>query len=157
MVEEIKQQEQSKSVDRIVRIVSKDIEGKMTLYSGLTKIKGVSWTFANATCKKLKLSKTKKIGELTDDELAAIEKFLKNPDVPTYMLNRRDDFETGDDRHLISSDLDLVKEFDIKRLRKIKSYRGYRHAAGLPSRGQRTKSNFRRFRSKGSGIKRKGK
>jgi len=40
----------------------------------------------------------------------------------------------------------LRREFDIKRLRKIKSYKGIRHAVGLPVRGQRTKANFRRNR-----------
>jgi small subunit ribosomal protein S13 len=40
-------------------------------------------------------------------------------------------------------------------LRKIKSYRGLRHASNLPLRGQRTKSHFRKNRRKGSGIKKK--
>lgn len=146
---------QSKSEDRIVRIVSNDIEGKMAIYPGLTKIKGVSWTLSNAVCKILKLDKMKKIGALTDEEIAKITDFLKNPTLPKFLKNRRDDFETGEDKHLIGSDLDLRKEFDIKRLKKIKSYRGLRHVSGLPMRGQRTKANFRRFRSKGSGIKKK--
>jgi small subunit ribosomal protein S13 len=37
---------------------------------------------------------------------------------------------------------------NIKRLKDIKSYRGMRHAAGLPSRGQRTKTNARTRRGK---------
>ena len=49
------------------------------------------------------------------------------------------------------------KSFDIKRLKKIKSYRGIRHAANLPVRGQRTKSHFRSNRRKGTGIKKKSK
>jgi small subunit ribosomal protein S13 len=40
----------------------------------------------------------------------------------------------------------LRKEFDIKRLKKIKAYRGVRHSAHLPVRGQRTKANFRKNR-----------
>jgi small subunit ribosomal protein S13 len=148
---------QEKSEDRIVRILSKDIEGKMSVYSGLTKIKGVSWTMANAICKKLGIEKRRKIGSLTDKELERIEEFMKNPDLPNYIVNRRKDFETGKDTHLIGSDLDLKKEFDIKRLKKIKSYRGFRHLAGLPTRGQRTRSNFRRNRAKGAGIKKKKK
>jgi len=56
---------------------------------------------------------------------------------------------------LLGNDLELSTEFDIKRLRKIKSYRGIRHMAGLPLRGQRTKSNFRKNRRKGAGIKKK--
>jgi len=50
----------------------------------------------------------------------------------------------------------LQKDFDIKRL-KNKSYRGFRHMSKLPSRGQRTKGNFRPNRRKGAGIKRKSK
>ncbi len=143
--------------ERVVRILSKDVEGKMTLYSGLTKIKGVSWTLSNAVCKLLNLDKKRKIGSLTPEEIDKISKFLKNPPIPTYLFNRRDDFETGESKHLTGSDLELQKEFDIKRLKKIKSYKGFRHTSGLPLRGQRTKSNFRRNRKKGSGIKKKNK
>ena len=45
---------------------------------------------------------------------------------------------------MLTNDLDIQKEFDIKRLKKIKSYRGLRHAQGLPVRGQRTRSHFRK-------------
>ena len=154
--EKQKMEKQQKSEERIVRILSKDIEGKMKLYPGLAKIKGVSWTISNATCLILGIPKDKTIGSLTDKELEDITAFLKNPKVPEYLFNRRNDFETGEDKHLLGSDLDLKKEFDIKRLKKIKSYRGLRHTLGLPSRGQRTKSNFRKNRKKGSGIKKKG-
>jgi len=140
---------------RIVRILSKDIEGNTGVYSGLTKVKGISWGFANAVCKKLKIPKTKKIGDLSPEEIKKIEVFVKNPDLPKFMINRRNDLETGEDKHLQGTDLELRKDFDIKRLKQIKSYRGFRHMSGLPSRGQRTKSNFRRNRSKGAGIKKK--
>lgn len=53
--------------------------------------------------------------------------------------------------------LELQTEFDIKRLKKIKSYRGIRHAANLPVRGQRTKSHFRKNKTKSMGIKKRGK
>ena len=148
-------EKQIKSEDRLVRILSKDIEGKMTIYAGLTKIKGISWAFSNAICKKLRIDKKRTIGNLTDKEIEKITEFVKNPDVPSYLINRRKDFETNEDKHLIASDLDLKKEFDIKRLKKIKSYRGYRHLAGLPTRGQRTRSHFRKNKSKGAGIKKK--
>ena len=146
-----------KDEERIVRILSKDIEGKMSLYSGLTKIKGISWAISNAICRKLGMDKTKKVGALTDKEMQMITDFVKNPDLSLGLLNRRKDFDDGEDKHLLGSDLELKKEFDIKRLKKIKSYRGFRHASGLPSRGQRTKSNFRKNRRKGAGIKKKGK
>ena len=41
------------------------------------------------------------------------------------------------------------------RLKKIRSYRGLRHATGQPTRGQKTRSNFRENRKKGVGIKKK--
>jgi small subunit ribosomal protein S13 len=148
---------QEKHEDRLVRILSEDIEGKMKVYAGLTKIKGVSWGVANAVCKVLKLDKNKKIGSLSPEEIKKISEFIKDPKIPGYLLNRRKDFETGENRHLSGSDLELQKEFDIKRLKKIKSYRGLRHAAGLPTRGQRTKGHFRKNKTKGAGIRSKAK
>ena len=117
----------------------------------------MSWGLANATCVVLGLDKNRKAGSLTDEEIKKITEFLKNPKVPAYLLNREKDLETGENKHLVSADLELQTEFDIKRLKKIKCYRGYRHVAGLPTRGQRTKSNFRKNRRKGAGIKKKKK
>jgi len=143
--------------EKIVRILSKDIEGRMKLYPGLTKIKGVSWTLSNAICKVLKIDKDRKIGSLTKEEISKISEFIKNPKLPSYLHNRRSDFETGEDKHLTGGDLELRKDFDIKRLKKIKSYKGYRHMSGLPLRGQRTRSNFRKNKGKRVGIKKKDK
>jgi len=148
---------QPKNEERIVRILQKDIGGSMTLYSGLTKIKGISWGMSNAVCKLLKMDKKRKIGSLTDVEIKKITDFVKDPKIPEHLKNRKKDFETGENKHLTGTDLELRTEFDIKRLKKIKSYRGFRHASGLPSRGQRTRSNFRRNKSKGVGIKKKKK
>ena len=111
---------------------------------------------SNAVCKKMNIDKNRKIGSLKEDEVKKIENFVKNPTLPKFLMNRSSDFETGKERHLTGSDLDLVKEFDIKRLKKIRTYRGLRHSVGLPSRGQRTKSHFRKNRKKAGGIKNKG-
>lgn len=142
--------------ERIVRILSKDIEGKFKIYVGLTKIKGVSWALANAICKVLKIDKGRKIGSLSKEEIEMIEEFIKHPKMPEYLFNRKIDIGTGENKHLTGSDLELQKEFDISRLKKIKSYKGYRHAIGLPVRGQKTKSHFRKNKKKGVGIKKKG-
>lgn len=156
MVQEQKQKtEEEKYKERMIRILSEDIEGGMTVYAGLTKIKGISWSLANAVCKVLKIDKNRKAGSLTDVEVKKISDFIKNPRIPSFIFNRRFDFDTGKDRHLTGTDLELQKEFDIKRLKKIKSYRGIRHSANLPVRGQRTKSNFRKNKAKGAGIKKK--
>lgn len=152
-----KSDENQKYEEKVVRILSKDIEGGMKIYPGLTKVKGISWSLSNAICKKLKIDKTRKIGSLTNEEIKKISEFVKNPQVPEYIVNRRKDLETGENKHLIGSYLELQTEFDIKKLKKIKSYRGYRHMSGLPSRGQRTRGNFRKHKSKGVGIKKKTK
>jgi len=143
------------SQESLIRILATDIPGSRNVYTGLTRIKGVSWAFSNAICNVLKLDKNKKISELDEKEIATISEFIKNPKVPEFILNRRKDFDTGENEHLIGSDLDLRREFDIKRLKKIKSYRGIRHATGQPVRGQRTKSHFRK--NKAIGVQKKAK
>lgn len=154
--EKTQEEKDREAEKKVLRILSKDIEGGMSIYSGLTKIKGISWSMSNAICKKLGIDKKRKIGTLTAEEIKKITDFVKeNPDLPKHLKNRRKDFETGENMHLIGADLELKQEFDIKRLKNIKSYRGYRHVAGLPTRGQRTRSNFRKNRSKGAGIKKK--
>ena len=130
----------------LVRVLGKDIRGDVKLKSALTKIKGISWAFSNAVCKVLKLDKDKRIQDFNKEEFSKIEEFIKNPEVPGFLKNRRKDFDDGEDKHISGADLKLRTEFDVKRLRKIRSYRGRRHAVGLPVRGQRTKSNFRRNR-----------
>lgn len=150
-----KNQEQHKG--KIVRILSKDIEGEKTVYSGLTNIKGISWGLSNAICTLLKIDKKKKIGSLTKQEIEKIKNIIENPDIPLFLFNRKKDFETGENKILTGSDLEFRKEFDIKKLKNIKSYKGLRHSSNLPVRGQRTRSHFRRNRKKGVGIKKKGK
>jgi len=149
-------QEKTKE-ERVVRILSSNINGKMSVYSGLTKIKGISWSFSNAICKFLDIDKKRKISSLTEDEIKKIIEFVKNPDLPPHLFNRRNDLETGKDKHLTESNLELQKSFDIKRLKKIRSYKGLRHSLKLPLRGQRTRGNFRKNKAKGVGIKKKKK
>ena len=127
----------------LVRIMGNDIIGSKNVFTGLTKIKGVSWSISNIVCKKLNLNKSTKIAELDKPTIAKIETFLKNIDAPDYLKNRRVDFETGQSSHLLSTDLDMKKEFDIKRLKQINSYKGVRHMLRQPVRGQRTRSHFR--------------
>jgi small subunit ribosomal protein S13 len=129
----------------LVRIANADIPGKKTLYHALRSISGVSYSFSNAICKILKLKDKQKIGELSDQELQRIEQLIRKPEgVPQYLLNRRKDLETGKNLHVIGTDLKLQKEFDVRLMKKIKTYRGMRHAFGLPVRGQRTRGNFRK-------------
>ena len=150
--------QEKKEEKAVVRILASDIPGNKSVYAGLTKIKGVSWSFSNSICNKLGIDKNRKIGELSEKEIKDIAEFIKNPQVPEFVLNRRKDFETGKNAHLIGTDLELKKEFDIKRLKKIRSYRGLRHATGQPTRGQRTKAHFRKNKTVGvTGKKKAGK
>lgn len=137
---------------QIVRIINADIPGNKQIYYALTQVTGISYSFSNAVCSVMNLEKTKKIGDLSDAEIKKIQDIIKNPqkyNIPSFLYNRRKDILTGEDKHLITSDLKLQKELDIKRLKRIKSYRGIRHALGLPSRGQRTKAHFRKGKAVG--------
>ena len=142
-MEEPKKQRPEEKHETLVRILGYDIDGGRPLYSGLTRIKGVSWSVSNAVCKKLGLNPATRVHTLDKKTIAAIEAKLRNLDVFEYMKNRRHDFDTGNSMHIIGTDLDVRKEFDIKRLKQIKSYRGIRHMLKQPVRGQRTRSHFR--------------
>ncbi len=143
-----------KDIKHLIRIANVDLEGKKPVIHALQKIKGVGHNFANAVCNKLDIDKTQKAGSLTPEQVKKIEKEIKEPSLPDWLLNRRKDYDTGKNIHLITSDLKLQKEFDVKRLQKIKSYRGIRHALKLPLRGQRTRGHFRKGKS--VGVQRKG-
>ncbi len=138
----------------LVRILGYDIPGSRNLYTGLTRIKGISWTISNAVCIKLGFPKTKKISELSKQEIQKIEEFLKSLPVYDFLKNRRTDIETGKTAHFFGTDLDMKRDFDIKRLKEIKSYRGIRHALKQPLRGQRTRSHFR-TKGRAMGVKKK--
>ena len=153
-----KREEPKKEAFSIIRIMQTDIPGHKPVLAGLTYIKGISWSISNALCHILKFEPNKKVMDLNKKELEKIKEFLINPEssFPEFLLNRRKDFETGKDSHLIGSSLDMKKEFDIRRLKKIRSYRGLRHAFGHPTRGQRTKAHFRaKGKKKAIGVKKK--
>ena len=133
----------------LVRISRKDVSGNKTIEQALTEIKGVGISLSKTMCRTLDLDLDSKIGYIADEDVLRIEEILENPqkfDIPSWMLNRREDYETGDDIHLIESDLDMTL------MKKTRSYKGRRHEVGLPVRGQRTKSTFRK--SSSVGVKR---
>jgi len=150
--------EEKKDFKHLVRIANTDIDGNKSLYNGLTKIKGVGFMFANAVVTVANIKKKQKVGYLTEEEIKKIDSVIKNPlkaNIPFWAFNRKKDFETGKDTHIVGADLDFIKDNDIKRMKMIKSYRGMRHAYGLPVRGQKTKSNFRKNKGRVTGVKRK--
>ena len=132
------------NLEFLVRIMGYDIPGEKSLYTGLTRIKGVSWSISNAVCKKLKMNKKTKISSLPKDDIKKIEAKLNDLDIASYLKNRKNDPESGEAKHIVGIKLDLRRDFDIKRLKQIKSYRGNRHSLKLPTRGQRTRSHFRK-------------
>ncbi|MEM4259351.1 MAG: 30S ribosomal protein S13 [Candidatus Pacearchaeota archaeon] len=140
--------------ETLVRILGYDIPGSKNIYTGLTRIKGVSWTISNAVCIKLGLNKNMKLSELSKQDIKNIENFLENLQIYDFLKNRRKDVETGESAHYLGTDLEMKRDFDIKRLKEIKSYRGIRHALKQPVRGQRTRSHFRK-RGTPMGVKRK--
>lgn len=150
--------EQKEEIRYLVRIANTDLDGSKPLYHALTKIKGISYMFSNFVTGAADVDKKKKTGLLSDAEIKKIEEVIKSPgeyNPPYWMLNRRKDFETGKDLHLTGSDLDFAKDTDVKIMKKMKSYKGVRHILGLPVRGQRTKSNFRKNKGKVMGVKRR--
>lgn len=150
--------EKEENLKYIVRIASTDLNGRRDIATAIRKIKGIGVMYANAILAIANIDSSKKAGALNDAELAKINDIIVNPSkygIPDWLLNRRKDYENGEDRHLITSNLTFTQDNDVKRLKKIKTYRGMRHAWGLPTRGQRTKSNFRKNKGKVKGVAKK--
>lgn len=130
----------------IVRVANTDLDGNKKLIIALQKIKGVGQTFAAAVCQAAGISREKKTGDLSDAEEKGLDAVVRKPaehGIPVWMLNRRLDVETGEDKHLILGDIDYAVDQDKKREMKMRSYKGIRYQAKLPVRGQRTRSNYR--------------
>ena len=145
-------------IKHLVRIANADMKGTKQILYGLKKVKGAGIMFANAICKMANIPTDKKAGVLSDEEIKKIEAILKDPlkyNIPVWMLNRRKDMDTGEDKHLSTGDLKFTIDTDIKQMKKIKSYRGIRHMFGLPVRGQKTRSNFRPNKGKVKGVQKK--
>lgn len=110
------------------RIAGIDIPEKKRLDISLTYINGVGRKNVLDILKKVGIEGSKRVHELTAEEINKIQKIVDSMKVE------------GDLRKEISQ--------NIARLRDIGSYRGMRHARGLPGRGQRTRTNARTKRGK---------
>ncbi len=149
--------EETPVIKHFVRVSNTDLPGQKTVLYAMQKIKGVGVSYANALCKVTKINPNKKMGTLTDQEVVKLDTALKDPlneGVPAWLVNRRKDYETGSDKHLITGDLSFQTENDIRLMKKIKCYKGIRHILGQPVRGQRTRGNFRKNKGKVMGVKR---
>ena len=114
---------------------------------GLRQIKGIGYMFANAMLQVLKINPHQKVGNLSAEQISSIEKIIQNPkdaNFPIWFLNRRQDIQTGEDMHLVTSDIAFNIRNDVEREKTLFSWRGYRHMYGLKVRGQRTRCTGRK-------------
>lgn len=141
-----KREDRGKDFKYIVRISNTDVDGDKKVVYGLTSIKGISIQMATIIADEAKVNRYVKIGDLKDADIeklqATIDRIIEI--APSWMLNHRKDYETGEDIHLIGSEIDMRLRDEINIMKKIRSYRGIRHERGLPVRGQRTRANNRK-------------
>ena len=107
----------------MARIAGVDIPNDQRVVVSLTYIYGIGASLAEKILADVNISVDTRVKDLTEDELTKIRN-----EVSKYKLE-------GDLRREVS--------LNIKRLTEIGSYRGKRHRAGLPVRGQSTKTNAR--------------
>ncbi len=140
----------------IIRIVNSDVSGEERLVNALTSIRGIGPRISNAIVQKLKLDPNKLAGKLDDKNVVDIENAIMNLNdyVPDWLLNRQKDYDTGEDIHPVSVELKMTHDEDLNRMKKVKSYKGIRHASGHKVRGQRTYSNGRKGLALGVSKKR---
>ena len=129
----------------IVRLANTDINGARSVVYGLTTVSGVGVRVAESVSDLAGVSRTERIGNLTEPETEKLEDILSKLGdlLPPWMVNRPHDWETGADMHLYGSDIELRLRDDINRMKMIRCYRGIRHEQGQKVRGQRTRSNGR--------------
>ena len=137
--------EEKKDFKHLVRIANTDVDGNKPLYKGLTKIKGISFMFANAVVTAANIEKKQKIGYLTDIEVKKIDDIIKNPlkaNIPFWMFNRKKDFETGKDIHITGANLDFIKDNDIKQMGRLQELRRRKGLAQEESKNGTTNKVF---------------
>jgi small subunit ribosomal protein S13 len=113
----------------MARIAGIDLPKNKRGVIGLTYIYGIGKSTASEILKKDQISEDIKVQDWNDDHLAAIRKII------TEELK-------------VEGALRSETQLNIKRLMDIGCYRGVRHRAGLPLRGQRTKNNSRTRKGK---------
>ncbi|MCH7518795.1 MAG: 30S ribosomal protein S13 [Candidatus Dadabacteria bacterium] len=121
------------------RIAGVDIPLEKRIEIGLTYIYGVGRVISNQILSEANIDINTKSKDLTDQDIAAIRDILEN-------------------KYLVEGELRQEVKSNIRRLVEIGCYRGIRHRIGLPSRGQKTKSNARtRKGPRGTAIAKKKK
>lgn len=114
----------------MARIAGIDLpKGKRT-HIALTYIYGIGTTTARKVTQKVGIPEDRRVNDLTEDEVSRL----------------REEIEKGGLQ--VEGDLRRVEGLNVKRLIEINCYRGQRHRRGLPTRGQRTKTNARTRRGR---------
>ena len=137
----------SQEFRHIVRIAGKDILGAKKTIIGISQVKGMGYSFAKSILDILKINPNSNVGFLTESQVEEIEKAMRNPssvNIPPWFLNRRKDMDSGNNLHLITSDIDFNVRNDVEREKGMNSWRGFRHTYGLKVRGQRTRTTGRK-------------
>ena len=109
-----------------MRILGITVPENKQLWVGLTVFYGIGYSAAKKILREAKVDSAKKPGYISTDEENRVRKLIE--------------------AMKIEGDLKREKAGNIKRLKDIKAYRGIRHTRGLPTRGQRTKTNSRTVR-----------
>lgn len=109
----------------MARIAGIDIPNNKVVTYSLTYIHGIGLSTAKEIVANAKVDPTKRVKDLTEEELTAIRN------------------ELGNGTYKIEGDLRREVSLNIKRLMEIGCYRGQRHRKNLPCRGQRSKTNAR--------------
>ncbi|MBV9768247.1 MAG: 30S ribosomal protein S13 [Bryobacterales bacterium] len=108
----------------MARIAGVDLPAKKRAEIGLTYIYGIGRTRSLSLLHRANVDATKKVGDLTEDEINRVRTLIENEGA-------------------VEGDLRKELSMNIKRLIEMGSYRGLRHRRGLPVRGQRTHTNAR--------------
>jgi len=117
----------------MARIAGVDLPKKERVEVGLTRIFGIGRTRSNRILQSTGVDPNKRVKDLGDDEVIKIRKHI-------------------DEHETVEGDLRREVAMNIKRLSEIGCYRGLRHRANLPARGQRTKTNARTRRGPSKAI-----
>ena len=117
----------------MARIAGVNIPQNKLVHIGLTYIYSIVNKFSQQICNELEIPKSKRVNELTDDQILKIREYI-------------------DQKFTVEGDLRRETSLSIKRLIDLASYRGSRHRKKLPVRGQRTRCNSRTRKGKAIAI-----
>lgn len=139
------EEDQEDDIKYFVRVGKTDLDGTESVETALLEMDGVGRRVAKAVAVEAGVDPLETLGKLDENEVEAVKDAVQGFDEvgPSWMVNREKDRRTGEDLHIVGSDLEITREEDVNRMKKIRSYRGIRHRQGKKVRGQRTKSTGR--------------